>query len=108
MSIQSLFNKKCTIQKKTQSQTSSGQMILTWTDYATNIKCCFNTLDADERIIAGREQVEATHRLYMGYRAGLDEENYRIVVDGKTYDILSLSDASGREHHLEIFMRYFE
>lgn len=109
MSIQALFNKTCTIKKKTQTQTGSGQMIPTWTVFRSNIRCCHNTLKGDERIIAGKEQVEATHKIYMTYRSDLnDEGDFQIIVDGRTYDILLIGDASGRKHHLEIYLREFK
>lgn len=104
MSFDSLLNKKCTLQQKTETQGSGGEQAETWTPYATGISCRIGQASGREVMTAEGKMVVATHIIYMRPRK-VGERDNRAVIDNNIYDILSVEDAAGHGDHLEIAVK---
>ncbi len=108
MSFAGLFNTTCTIQVKTKTQdTTSRQMVETWATYTyqsgaqTAVKCRLDQATGGLVKSPDNKYVNATHILFMAYRTDIDEHNYRFVIGGNNYKILSVAQAGGTTHHTE-------
>jgi len=106
MSFDSLSISTCTIQLKTETQDSYGQMIESWADAVTDVSC---RIDGAGGGLVGtpREVYErATHIFFMKVQAGvtLNSKDHRLIVGSDTYAILlvdEIYDSIG-VHHLEV------
>lgn len=103
MSFDSLLNTTCTIEVKTKTQdTTSGEMVDSWVNHATSVKCRLDQAKGGEIRKADDVFVKTTHMLFLEYRTDLDENNYRIVIGSRTYNILLVRDAGGEARHTEL------
>ena len=106
MSILSLYNKKCNIQKRAKTyDANTKQLIETWSNMLVGIPCCINTLAGGEKFNSNRKVVNATDKLYLINNSGITEGEHRVSLEGITYDILLIADASGRGHHKELWLQ---
>lgn len=106
MSFDSLLNKRCTIEKNTISQSSSGQVVNSWGVVASALRC---RIDPKSGIrVVGPEVIykKATHLVYMRVVPSITitSEDHRIKIDGVNYTVLWSATLDGKiaENHLEI------
>ena len=103
MSFIGLLNTTCTIQQKTKTQASTGQVKYTWANFATSVKCRLDMAGAG--LVRKPEDIynKATHLLFIEYRTDIDVVNFRIQIGSDNYTILQIADGGGkRNHHLEL------
>lgn len=107
--IDRLFNTKsnntCDIQSLTKTyKATSGQLIRSWANAYASERCRLDMAGAGEIRIPKDIYDKATHTLYLRYISGITVLGHRIVVGGKNYNILRVSDAGGMQHHLELIL----
>ena len=103
MSFDSLLNKTCKIQELTNTQDSTtGQMVKSWTDKYINVKCRRDQASGGEFESDNSILKRATHIFFMRNNYTIAEGKNRIVFDGKNYNVLLVGDAGGHGHHFEI------
>lgn len=103
MSFDKLLNKTCTIQTKTETQSATGSVSSTWGDTYTSIPVRYNRT-REGRVIAGSYEVTVKDYTFYFKSSQTIGESDRIVVDGKTFEVVHVySDSS--VHHLEVFAR---
>jgi len=106
MSFDSLLNKRCTIEKNTPTQSSSGQQTDSWGVVVSALQCRVDPKSGSR--IVGPEVIykKATHLIYMRLVGGvtLTSEDHRIKIDGANYVVLWSATLDGRiaPNHLEI------
>lgn len=103
MSFDSHLNAVCSIQKQTEVQVAGGEKTKTWTDVATNVKCRLDQAGGQEMETAEGKVVKATHILFMN-NTTVGERDYRIMIGLKKFNILSVGNAGGHGHHLELLL----
>ncbi len=101
MSIESLFNKKCSWKRKVFGQVDQfNQPIYTETIIASDQDCAFQEITGDLREV---EPVEVNRKIFDWFLAtGQDVRPEDIVViDGsENFKVHSIDNAAGRDHHL--------
>lgn len=95
------LDQRITIQQKSQSQTSTGAITFTWTNFAT-IWACVDALKANERFIAEQELPEGQYTFWIRWRGDLNT-NMRINWKGRLFDIKGIPDQQKRGRFLAIF-----
>ena len=102
MSFRGLCNQTMTVQRPTVSQDDIGAPTRTWTNRYSGKKCRLEQLTDTERLVAGREGVEATHRLYYLPDLTIAEKD-RVRIDSTKYEIESVVEARAmsKVHHYE-------
>lgn len=92
---------RITIQSFTESQSSSGAAVLTWSDVVT-VWAEVRAATGYERFRTGTEIAQISHMIRIRYRAGVTPKN-RILVDDRIFDITSVGDPDGRRIELMIW-----
>lgn len=105
MSFDSLLNKRCTIQTKTQVQNATGSVTLNWANAFTNVRCRYNRSSQRKgNVNAGSFQVTLEDfTFYFSFGVQITKAD-RILVDGKTFEVMHVY-TDGSDHHLEVFAR---
>lgn len=107
MSFFSLLNTTCDVQRATLKQTDMKTSRQVWTNMSgyTSIPCRIEILSSTERVILGREGVQATHRIYIAAGYTVTEAD-RIVCGSSTYDLISVLPYQGASvnHHTELIV----
>ena len=103
MSFFDLLRTPCTIQGKTESQTTSGEVTQSWTDLADVMTRFHRNLQP----FVTEEGYQVTTLSYKFYfdPAVMISEGHRIKVGTDIYEVLGVfSDSSG--HHKEVFAKH--
>lgn len=102
-------NLKATIQVKTITKESSGEMVKTWTD-AQTIKGWLDLASGNSNYTAYASKVqESTHIFiadYVPLAEGIQAENSRMTINGKRYDIMLIDNPMELNKQLEIYLKY--
>lgn len=105
-------NVTATVQRKTTAKNAIGEAVPAWTDEAT-LTGWLDLASGDTRHTAYDTKLqESTHYFLCDYRefasmaAGLDEENARLTVNGKAYEILMIDDPMELHRHWEFYLKY--
>jgi head-tail adaptor len=89
MSLETYFNKTCTIQTKTETQSASGQKVESWANTLLLVKCRIDAWGGQEQIAPSMVYEKATHILFLRNQSvTLDVGTHRIILDSITYNIL--------------------
>jgi len=106
MSLDKLLNKLCTIQTKTETQNATGSVTLSWADTYVSVPVRYNRISQGQgRVLSGSYQVTLQDYVFYFRNDAIISEGNRIVVDGRTFEVLhAYKDSSG--HHWEVFARY--
>lgn len=108
MSFDSLLNKTCTIQSKSDTQDAAGQMVPSWTTVASNVPCRINAIGGGEQRAPTMVYEQVTHTLFLREQSGINLEvgTYRIVVDSVNYNLLLIKKIYGYSDldHLELLL----
>jgi len=100
----SLLNKTATIYRKSESSTNSfGESTFTL-DSVETIKCAIQPLREQLVFHLGGTDYVATEKIFCNINVNIQPGDY-LVVDGIKYLVLSVQDAAGRGHHLEVLVR---
>ena len=107
MSFDSLLNKSCSIQVKTETQDGAGQMQESWTNAYTNVNCRLDTAGGAKTSIPQLIYEKATHILFMRVISGFkfSSKDNRVTIGSTDYEILLVSDAAGHGHHWQIALQ---
>jgi SPP1 family predicted phage head-tail adaptor len=92
-----LLDTKAVIQQPAEARNSLGEFTLTWSDWATRYIALL-PLSGTETINALALEAVVTHRIRMRYTQGL-QPKYRIVAEGRTFDIISVLERGRRVEH---------
>ncbi len=106
MSYASLLINTCTVWRFTPgAQDAYGNPVKTWAAIHTNIACRWST-PVNREIKVGAEVVIADLQLFLLGGVDITEQD-RVVLDGKTYEVLSAADRQNgtANHHVECFLR---
>lgn len=105
-------NCTATVQKKTTAKNSIGEAVPSWADVLT-LTGWLDLASGDTRHTNYDAKLqESSHYFLCDYRefepaAGeLNEENARMVIDGKVYEILMVDDPMGMHRHWEFYLKY--
>jgi len=104
MSFNGLLNSICSIQIKTKTQDTAGQMVETWATVYSNIKCRLDTASGGVKSIPQIIYEKATHILFMNIIKGFsfDTGKYRVVIGNKNYEVILVANAGGNFSHWQI------
>jgi len=89
-----------TVYRSTQTRGAGGEIIKTWSSYIDAIGS-FQNASGIESIINNQNAFRKTKKFFCDIVDILETD--RIIYDGKTYEILNVSNVWG--HHLEIDMQ---
>mgnify|MGYP001546925156 CR=1 FL=1 len=92
-----ILNRKAVIQQPAETRNSLGEFILSWSDWATRYIAIL-PLSGAEAVNALSLEAVVTHRIRMRYTQGL-QPKYRIVCEGRTFDIISVLERGFRVEH---------
>ena len=112
MSFDGLLNKLCTIQVKTETEDpNSGQRLSSWAPLVS-IKCRLDIMTGGKVTAPEAIYSKASHILFIRKPAGIniDNDNYRIVIDGKNYEIILVVDlfSAALQNHQELLIKLTE
>jgi cell shape-determining protein MreC len=104
MSFSKLLNTTCNIQSKSESQGSTGELSLSWSNKATSVPCRIQSgKNASVSEDIGKRSLVGV-KVYFEIDVDINEGD-RIVSDGITYDVILVAqDSSG--DHLEVQASY--
>lgn len=94
---------KITIQTSTSTPNAVGEPVVTWTTYATP-RAEVVDLSGREFFAAQSVHSEVTTRIRIRHRDGIVPK-MRAVHGSRTFDVLSVTDATGRERELHLLCR---
>lgn len=104
MAFANLLNKTCIIQTLTTARdaTSFGPT-RTYANRYSGVACRLDGATGSKFRGDSRIQDRASHRLFMplGYQVKATD---RVIVEGVSYDVLSVTDAGGHGHHTELYL----
>ena len=102
MSFKTLLNKTCIIRRLTAGAPDNlNQPTMTEADLATNVPCALMPQKTSNReVFVDKQVVISTHVLFLEKRDITEKD--KVVVDTVTYDILTVREPAGRDHHLEL------
>ena len=76
----------------------------TWSNRIASVKCAFRELTADELVRFGRVTGESVYRFY--FEATSDNRDIilmdRVIFDGRTFEVNSIYNVSGKDRLLQI------
>ena len=105
-------NITATVQKKTTAKNAIGEAVPSWADEIT-LTGWLDLASGDTRHTNYDAKLqESSHYFLCDYRefepaAGeLNEENARMVIGGKVYEILMVDDPMGMHRHWEFYLKY--
>lgn len=102
-------NTKAIIQTHTTERNAIGETVKKWSDVQTLTgwldlsggSSHYNTYSAKVK-----ESTDLFIANYVPLREGISEENSRLIVNGKVYDIMLIDDPMGLHAHYEIYLKY--
>ena len=97
------FDKKITIQQRTETQ-SSGEVQVTWTTFAANVWAYIEPTVGREYFAARQIVDEALFRITIRYIDGLTTK-MRVSWNGDYYDIRDVGDPRSKTRYLELICR---
>ncbi len=94
----------CSIQKPAISQNVMGGQDKSWSNRIDSVKCAFRELSANEINQFGKVTGESVYRFY--FEATSDNRDIilmdRIIFDGRTFEVKSIYNVSGKDRLLQI------
>lgn len=88
-----------------------GEIVQTWQDVQT-IRGWLDLSTGDSRTTPFYAKIQQSTHIFIGYYVALDErisaENARMIIGGKTYDIMLIDNpmGMGKGSQLEIYLKY--
>ena len=108
MSFDSLLTQTLTLRRPTVKTSEIGSPKRRWSTVsgASALPCRVEQLSSMERLIAGREGLQATHRCFVGPSIPILAKD-RVIVSDVTYDIEGVNESRGRNtvHHYEALLQ---
>lgn len=96
------------IQKKQSSTNSIGEVVNTFTDFKT-IKGYLDYLTGESSTDLYYAKIEETTHIFMCDYVDLptlDADNYRLLIDGKPYEVRLIDNPMGLKYHLEFYLKF--
>lgn len=95
------------IQKKVSSKNECGEGVLSWTD-VISLKGFLDLASGGAVYTSYNSKItESTHVFVCDYRElGVNEEESRMIINNKVYDITYIDNPMKLNYHLEIFLKY--
>lgn len=105
-------NVEAIIQVETSSKNAFGEKVYSY-EYLTTIKGFLDYVSGDGSYKSNfkGELAETTHIFVCDYEsitANAKPTQSKMIIDGKTYDVLSIDNPMGLNEHLEIMLKYKE
>ena len=99
----------CAIQTKTSSVNDIGEAMNTWNDH-TSFKGVLGLQSGDSKYSSFNAKIEeSTHVLVCDYDENiysLADQDTRIIIKNKMYDVLLIDNPDELNEHLEIYLRF--
>jgi len=93
MAIADFLNRTATIKSFSEAGDDySDDAARTWSNLLVNIACRIRKLTAKEEEEYLKRNVKASHRMYILPQSATILEKYRVVSEGKTFDIIHVDD----------------
>jgi len=109
VSFDSLLNNTCIIQERTKTQDSlTGDMIESWVNVYTNVKCRLNRNTGSEYIAQETKIASNDYTLFIAMGFMINTGEHRVIVDNKIYNITDINNAGGQSHHFELRLQIKE
>lgn len=106
MSFKGLLNIVCKIQSVTLTQHAvTRRKVKSWSNTYTGVKCRLDQNSGREFAAPSSIKSKADHVLFLEKKYSITEKSNRIVIGSDTYNILSVQDGGGHEHHLELLLQ---
>lgn len=101
-------NTKAIIQTKTTSKNTFGEKVTSWSDFTTITGFLdFSGGDGSYKTKYKGDLEETTHVFICDYSPiDVEPTRCRMLIAGKTYDVLMIDDPMGLHKHLEIMLKY--
>ncbi len=98
------YRHRATLQQRATTVDSYGEDVRTYTTLA-KVWATLEAVTAREAFESQQVQADVTHRIKFrfaeAYLSGMNPED-RIVIDSRTFEIVSLLDRQGREREIEV------
>jgi len=94
----------CSVKKPTISQNVMGGQDKSWSNRIDSVKCAFRELSANELIKFGKQTGESGYRFYFE-AISADKDIIlmdRITYNGRTFEVNSIYNVSGKDRLLQI------
>lgn len=105
MAITDYYDNTATIQRKTSTNNSYGNIVESWSNVAT-ISCLINQVSSNEQFEAGQLEKLATHKLFCEISTDIEIED-RVLFSGEYYRVVSIpKNTVNRDNHYKIFLQY--
>lgn len=104
-------NITATVQVGTHTKNEIGEMVLTWAD-AQRIKGWLDLQSGDSKYSTYHAKIQESTHVFVADYVALDKrigaENSRLVISGKSYDILLIDNpmGMGRGSQLEFYLKF--
>lgn len=99
-------NVTATIQKKTSSKSVIGETIVAYTELKTVTGFLDYSTGQSDTAIYNAELKDTTHMFICDYVALPEENQLRLLIGNKSYEIKLIDNPMGLNEHLEIYLRY--
>lgn len=96
------LSRRVTLQERSESVDSFGQRSQSWSDVAT-VWASIVPLAGRELLAANAISAEATHRITIRYRAGLDA-SMRAVYSGRAMNIVAVQDRDTAHRYIDLLV----
>lgn len=99
MSFVGLLQDTCTVQSKVETQSSSGEVLVTWVDKLTNLKTRMHDLNLRKPFVDGSIGLVTlgNHRFYFEIGTNITQAD-QIVFKGKSYQVVEVAEDSAHDH----------
>ena len=94
----------CSVQKPAISQNVMGGQDKSWSNRIDSVRCAFRELSASELIRFGKQTGESVYRFYFEATSANRDIILmdRIIYDGRTFEVNSIYNVSGKDRLLQI------
>lgn len=95
------------LQTKTTAKNAIGEAVATWQTQYT-IKGFLDLMGGDSRYTTYYAKIEESTHIFLCDYVSISElpENSRMLINGKTYDVMLIDNPMGLNQHLEIYLKY--
>lgn len=106
MSIESMFNSRCDIERATEISDSMGGHRSTWSMLHQNVLCYLTTVSGMESIIWSKLTPVKTHIMYCQPKEFTEKD--RVKFNGSVFDIVSIRNPGHMNQYLRVELRQIE
>ncbi len=111
MSFDGMMNVFGKIEKMTETEdANTGEKTKAWAVFKANVKGRLDQATgkeyaSDDSILANSDHIWFIRNVFGINATSLDTKDYRVTIKNQVYNIMSIQDAGGHGHHLEILLQ---